>query len=200
MNVTTKITIPPTITGAASSAWLLDLTEVRKTSEVAQGKKDAALAMWLIEAPWAHPAWHSYSLVLVHLRPMGDGRETKMYLPGATHEVWLMAMHPECDRQAYVQGQAKMFDGTEKNIYLNPTNFAAQFIADSDETAMKRVRGAVERVCDGSLNPDTDYIRHWMYLFGDNMIKDKARAGQTRIITPGGEFIIPAAKGPQDLN
>lgn len=191
------ISISPHITGSVGRAWSCDLEALRqrigKSSE-----DDGTLAFWVIEAPWAHPIWHSYHMALLHLRPMADGRPTKFYLEGATHEIWLHALDPDGKRQPLIEGHMWGKDTCQP---LTPINFSSQFIEQSDDSAKARCEKAIQRICDGTLSPDTDYVRHWMHLFGDCMVKgDKKRAGETRIITPSGEIIIPAQPGPQDLN
>src|SRR5215831_4724961 len=91
IEVTDQITATPDIIGHHGRAWKCHLDEGRRIKD-ARPEDDATLAHWVIEAPWAHPCWHSYSLVLIHLRPMPDGRETKFYLPCASHEMWLYAL------------------------------------------------------------------------------------------------------------
>lgn len=195
----TPITDPITAVPAMhlqAKAWRVDLAEARTARKVA-AESDATLDIWIVEAPWAHPAWHSYGIVLIHLRPMPDNRPTKIYLAGATHEMWVYALDPREDRNVMLR--------TGGLAWLQPSNFAAQFIEPSDEAAQARIEKAVHRICEGKLSPDTDYIRHWMHLFGDHMIKDKARAGETRVIfeKPDGSadaLVIPPRRGPQDLN
>lgn len=187
------VSIAPTIDGPHGKAWAVDLDHARNILGV-RVEDDGTVAAWIVEAPWAHPFWHSYVIVLIHLRPMPDGRSTKMYLPGATHEMWLQALDPEHPRAPAISGNGPWHP-------LKPSNFGAQFIEEADLTAAARIRDAVQRICNGSLNPDTDYIRQWMHLFGDNMIKgDKKTAGETRIVTQQGEVTIPPVPGPQDLN
>lgn len=186
------VSIPPTLTGAHGRAWTCDLDAARRMCGVA-AEQDAMLASWVIEARWAHPFWHSYSLMVYHLRPLPDARPTKFYLAGATHEVLLYALNPEEPREPAIKGGP--------HDWLHPCNFAAQFIAADDAAAAARIEAAVTRIVNGTLSPDTDYIRHWMHLFGDNMVKgDKKRAGETRIIVAGDEIVIPPERGPQDLN
>jgi hypothetical protein len=181
-----QITSTPTFTGSAGRAWL--------THSPREPGDSADVASWVIEAPGAHPLWHSYFMMLIHLRPLPVPQQTIFYLGGATHEIWLYALHPDGSRQKRIDGYAEGCD------LLVPLNFAAQFIEPSDEVAVKRCEAAIQRVCDGTLSPDTDYIRSWMHLFGDNMVKDKKRAGETYIVTPEGVVTIPARPGPQDLN
>ena len=191
------INLTPTLSGSASRAWRCDLDALRKRHNRAP-EDDGTVAMWVIEAPWAHPIWHSYHMALIHLRPMPDGRRTRIYLEGATHEIWLHALDPEGKRQPLIEG---FMWGPETCQPLTPKNFAAQFTEPGDEAATARCEKAIQRICDGALSPDTDYIRHWMHLFGSNMLKgDPKRAGETRIITPAGEVVIPGRPGPQDLH
>lgn len=182
------MTAPVTIDGIAR-AWRMDLDAIRKFRHIS-ADNDGTLDMWLIEAPWANLAWHSYVIILIHLRPLPDNRSTKFYLDGASHEIWVYALNPDADRNEMLRtGQIR---------FLTPINFASQFIESDDDAARQRVEKAVRMICEGKLSPDTDYIRHWMYLFGDNMIKDKLHAGETRIITDKGEIVIPPQPGPQD--
>lgn len=157
---------PPAQYGPHGKAWLCDLKAARRKHGVTP-EQDATLDHWLIEAAWAHPIWHSYSLVLVHLRPLADGRKTLFYLPDATHEIWLYALDPEADREKAIA------DGTALGSWLAPKNFAAQFIEITDDLARERVRAAVQKICDGKLSPDTDYTSQWAALFGDNMLKER---------------------------
>ena len=154
----------PTVNGLAGRAWRCDLEALRGRLKVAP-EDDGTVVMWVVEAPWAHPLWHSYALVLVHLRPMPDGRPTKIYLDGASHELWLYALNPKCDRGKAVQGQAPL-------QWLTPVNFAAQLIEPSDTAAFARIHRTVEAICAGRLNPDTDARSQWTTLFGDNMMRD----------------------------
>jgi hypothetical protein len=51
--------------------------------------------------------------------------------------------------------------GIVDGAWLQPGNFAAQFIEISDELAGKRVRDGVQEICDGRLSPDTDARQAW---------------------------------------
>jgi hypothetical protein len=162
------IAAAPDISGSCGRAWKCDLAEGRRRMGV-RDEDDAALVHWVIEAPWAHPCWHSYSLVMVHLRPMADGRETKFYLPCASHELWLYALDPDADRGELL---ATAIVGS---CWLRPGNFAGQFVELGDADALARVERTVREICDGSLSPDTDFQREWVKRFGDNMIKREFR-------------------------
>jgi hypothetical protein len=190
------ITATPCFAGPSGRAWRCRPPLYREEPGFNEGE-DAHAAGWVIEAPQAHPFWHSYLMTLIHLRPLPVNRPTIFYLEGATHEIWLHALTPDGSRQKLVDGHSP---GGEASNLLVPLNFAAQLIELSDESAVKRCEAAIQRVCDGTLSPDTDHIRTWMHLFGDNMIKDRKRAGETLLVTPGGVVRIPARPGPQDLN
>lgn len=157
----------PTLVGKFGKAWDIDLARIRREVLKVPQDDDAALIASIVEAPWAHGAWHSYMFSLVHLRPMADNRPTIFYLEGATHELVIEAINPDYDRNEMLK--------TGKVYRLTPANFAEQFIAESDEAAIARVKDAIMLVVDGKLSPDTDYIRAWANLFGDNMIKKEYR-------------------------
>lgn len=161
------ISVPADITGPHGRAWTVDMVDwCRRIGK--DPAEFAQVAGWLIEAPWAHPLWHSYLLSVIHLRPMPDNRPTKLYLEGATHDLWLAALDPDHPRQAMIETGAVR--------QLRPLNFAAQFIAASDAAAMERAEHAVRLICDGRLSPDTDFTSAWVALFGDNMLRSAADA------------------------
>jgi len=159
------ITTLATIVGPETRAWQIDLTAARDRARLAP---DAVVAHWLIEAPWAHPVWHSYSIVCVHLRPQPD-QPLKIYMDGATHEMLVLALSPKGARQRLLEYAAFGCHGAPQ--YLTPINFAAQFIEITDELASDRVTQAVELVCTGALSPDQDHVSQWVRLFGANMIR-----------------------------
>lgn len=162
VEITDPIDAPPGISGPHGRAWHCDLDANRRHLNVSP-ENDASLVHWVIEAPWAHPAWHSYSLVLVHLRPLPNGFENLIYLPDATHEMWLHALDPSKDRRQLIAGH-------HAGHWMRPMNFAAQFIEGRDEEALVRIQNAVSDICTGRLSPDTDFRREWCARFGNNMI------------------------------
>lgn len=162
------IAVAPDVVGTRGRAWKCDLLRVRN----ANPETDATLVHWLIEAPWAHPCWHSYSLVMIHLRPLAGevaGGETKFYLPCATHELWLYALDPNKERESMIK------TGAVDNRWLRPANFGAQFTELNDEDALARILTVVTEVCNGELSPDTDHTRAWIKRFGHSMIKKEFR-------------------------
>lgn len=167
------VSMVPVVSGEHGRAWVCNLKAGRRELGIGDDV-DATLDHWVVEAPWAHPAWHSYSIVLVHLRPMADGRKTKFYIDDATHEMWVYAIDPQANRNKLIA------NGLVKGAWLHPGNFAAQFIEIRDELARERIRKAVQEICDGRLSPDTDYTRMWIERFGDNMMRDRPNARPPR--------------------
>lgn len=151
------VTTPPTITGPHGRAWRID--PVAR----ANGRPDAGVVAWMVEAPWAHPAWHSYAIVLISLRPIEGLPDPKIYRDGATHEMVVFALNPDESRQATLDG------GVFRQ--LTPCNFAGQFIEIEDGYAMQRIECAVLEIIHGQLSPDTDFRHAWINRFGDHMIK-----------------------------
>jgi hypothetical protein len=152
---TDPIDIAPTHIGGAGRAWEIKLPP---------HPDNGTVAAWIVEAAWAHPAWHSYSVVLVHLRPLAHGRPPIVHLKGATHEMWVAALDPSHSR-------APAIGGLEPAREMMPLNFAAQMIANSDAEAAARTFAAVAEICAGTLSPDTDFIRDWVKRFGDSMVR-----------------------------
>lgn len=148
-------------------AWRLDwAAKIRAMGH--DPEMDGGVAAWIIQAPWAHPLWHSYWLHIVHLRPIDRGEgpiPTKFYLEGASHEIWLHALNPEIPL-AEIVAEAKPHE-----CILTPKNFASQMILESDAAAIDLARDAARDVLEGRLNPDTDAISQWRARFGDNMRK-----------------------------
>lgn len=162
--ITDPIDLPPVLRGKYSSAWAVDLDAFRKGPGGA-GPNDASVAGWVVQAPWAHPVWHSYLVSIVHLRPLP--RQTVdliIKLEGATHEVFCYALCPEHPRLPLIKGEGPPYP-------LTPANYVGQFVAASDAAAMEQVEKAVQQICDGTLSPDTDFRRLWFALFGDHFYR-----------------------------
>lgn len=156
----------PTLNMPYGKAWRIDLPAVR--ARFGGEITDAGIDAWLVEAAWAHPAWHSYLVTLIHLRPMPGFKDPVLYHPNATHELLVQALDPDGDRDRLLEESTGWHCKT-----LEPANFAAQLVEISDDLARERVRKAVEMICAGDLSPDTDYRAQWVALFGDNMMKDR---------------------------
>ena len=154
----------PDLVGHLGKAWLVDLDAACKRAGKLKSES-CALDQWIVEASWAHPIWSHYWVSLMHLRSIPNTPDAMIYLEGATHEIGVVAIDPTHSVEAMVAG-GPIFS-------LDPSNFGAQFIEPDDAAANKRIRVAVELICEGKLSPDTDFIGQWIALFGDNMIKKK---------------------------
>jgi hypothetical protein len=157
------ISVAPVITGPKGRAWLCDIATRYRNLGITEADGRGDIANWIVEAPWAHPVWHSYQVVLLHLRPTTVDPSPMIHVPRATHEFWLQALDPQQPREPAILG-------TGPTYTLSPMNFAAQLVSAGDADAIARVEIAVRRICSGSLSPDTDFRRHWIALFGDGML------------------------------
>lgn len=137
---------------------------LRRTLRVEPGI-DATIRSWIVEAPWAHPMWHSYVIIVIHLRPM-PGIKTLFYVNNATHEIHLYALDPLVFRTGLIKG-----DVTYYPYCLTPINFAAQMVEKDDAAAVDKAFAAVRDICEGKLNPDTDARASWIERFGGNMVR-----------------------------
>lgn len=137
--------------------------------EASRAAKDdkAGLAQWIVNAAWAHPIWPNYCVTVIHLRDLpGQEKPANINLPGATHEVMVIALNPEHVPSLEPDAGLK---------YLTPLNFRGQFVAESDEAAVARVQKDVEDICAGLLNPDTDGTQQWVARYGDHCFKKEFR-------------------------
>lgn len=145
-------------TGVRGKAWDINLYVNP------DGSKRADVAHWVVERPDVHPFWHSYAVILFHLRPIDGLPPPYLARLGATHEFWLAALDPRVRRQSVIESGAIP--------HLRPANFASQIIAGSDAEAYGMIyRDVVKAICDGSMNPDTDFFTAWVEKFGDWMVR-----------------------------
>lgn len=163
-SVRDPVDLEPDIRGKHGRAWLHPTEQVRRMAP--EGTLDATVALWVVEAPYAHPIWHSYAIVVVHLRPVLGLRPAIKYLADATHEISVHALNPRAQRARMLRGPINPSE------WLQPCNFAAQFAVRTDEDAREAVKRTVMMVCSGRLSPDTDHQRAWVQIYGDNMLAD----------------------------
>jgi hypothetical protein len=149
----------PTFEGEHGRAW--------RIADHDPEPNESTIATWLIEAPYAHPVWHSYIISLAHLRQRGMPGPIK-YRDGASHEMILMALAPEGDRANLIKVGSFQSDTCTP---LMPLNFACQFANVSDDEARQTVEDVVHDVCDAKISPDTDFLRMWVKRFGGHMLK-----------------------------
>ncbi|MBY0559915.1 hypothetical protein [Hyphomicrobium sp.] len=165
------ISLVPQMTGRNIRAWRQDLATGYTSYDVPEDCRDV-IACWVIEAPDAHPVWHSYSLAMMRLDLILNPIR---YLRGATHEMQLQALDPRFPREPMIRG-------AEQGAFLSPMNFAAQLIKPSHEAAIAVLDDAVARICAGTLSPDTDDIRQWLTLYGDNCVALESRDSPSMVL------------------
>ena len=122
---------------------------------------------WGINAPGYHPLWHQYLLFLYDLTtPLKQA--SKIYLPGATHEMILYAVDPD---KPLPQPPEKLMPENNTSVrfgILTPANYGYQFRASNNATAQQRIQKLVDHIVQGTLSPDTDFRTHWdSVLFPD---------------------------------
>lgn len=112
---------------------------------------------WVLKAPWAHPLWHSYAVIIYDLTTKVDGLpDPVIYMEGATHELMVLALNPE----------KPVGPGLH---FLRPANHGYQFKADSNEAATARVIALLDEMAAGILSPDTDFRSMWDVRFRDGV-------------------------------
>lgn len=178
-----RLALPPAKQGPYGKAWRMDIAAIRAH----YGKQGAEICFWIVEAPWAHPMWHSYMLSAVHLRPCDGFPPAVVNLPGATHEVMLYALDPS---------RTPRLDRIPR--LLNPSNFHGQWIAESDDAAIAKVESCVDMILAGRLSPDTDFRREWIELFSaSNMRGPDIPPG---LVVAGPEGVVVVGTGKQNAD
>lgn len=147
----------PFYVGPCGNAYVLNLN-------AADMRSDEVASAWayaiIVNCPISHPWWPTCTLSIYSLGDVPGLPPAKIYLPGATHEIMLLALNPE--KEVHVDRPVSM---------LYPANFAAQMICRDDDEALEVIEKTARDCCDGILNPDTDGRQRWIARFGDNMIR-----------------------------
>jgi len=114
--------------------------------------KPSGLDPWLLHAPSAHPAWSWYWLTGCALRDFPDMPTAVITRDGATHEMMIWAIHPDCtpDPDAITAQRLSL---------LRPPNLVHQLVDITDEVAKKVMRMFVHAICDGNASPDSDFMQ-----------------------------------------
>lgn len=184
----------PELRGAAGMAWQYDIDAIsakrraRHPNE-AQPPRELSIASWLVHAPAAHPAWHSYSIYCISLRDVPGFPPAVIHLPGATHEVMVLALNPDFPMAV-----------DEQPRHLTPSNFHGQFIEPSDEAAAARIRAVVQEVVDGVLSPDTDFRQQWVERFSaSNFKRDKPLDDHLMLLPDGSVVAVGTGKAMTEM-
>jgi len=178
-----RLALPPAKQGEHGKAWRLDIAALRRK----HGKVGGELGGWIVEAPWAHPMWHSYVIAVIHLRPIAGFPPAVIRLQGATHEVILFALDPS---------HTPTLDNFPK--FLSPSNFVGQWIAESDEAAVAKMDACVDEIIAGRLSPDTDFRHEWIARFSASNMKGPDIPPGLVIAVPGGAVVIGTGKQNAD--
>lgn len=181
----------PTLAGDMGTAWMFDIDGMyakAKARNEPMPPRQLGLPSWLVYAPWAHPIWHSYALMVISLADVEGFPPAHINRPGEhpTHELFLAALDPGDPSKPRAR-----YALDEPAPMMRPLNFAAQFKEGSDAKCSARIRAAVEDIIRGRLNPDTDGIQQWIRCFGGGSIKgDVSTAGQTQMKAKNGRIEI----------
>lgn len=149
--------IEPWKQSAHTKIW--NVTEkAREVSPVAHPADDAALAVWLVHAPWMHLAWSWHYVGLIHLRDLpGQSKPPTLKFRGATHELFVCAVSPDI----------KVDPATCAGLrFLTPASIVQQFTAEDDAIALTTVEKLLQLCTCGSLTLDSDGRKAWSRLLG----------------------------------
>lgn len=164
--MTDRVDYPPQIQEKLGRAWCMNLRLHDRYHDGSDPLDAGSVDQWLIERPGANPLWHSYVMFLMHLRPIPGKPDARIYEEGRTHQMVLYALDPEADRNEMIERGFGLY-----SRLLDPVNFAAQITCESDELARDLIYDTVCRICDGRLNPDSEFRQQWIARFGDNMMR-----------------------------
>lgn len=130
---------------------------------------------WWVDAPWAHPVWSSYAVMLYDLTSQsGDGIQPTIHAQGVTHEVVVMALDPQ-------DAGYREWTSEKAPSLLQPPNHIYQFYAKNDTAAAQRIETLVQNIAQGKVNPDTDARQQWELMFADGVIAaDQSETTLTR--------------------
>lgn len=145
----------PELKGAHGRAWRGDLDEGMRA------KWPAALDLWLVHAPAAHPFWKYFIVSAVSLADAPNTPPAVVARPGATHELMVIALDP-----TFTPEQAWCSEGEERwsRFMLRPLNLAAQVVDLTDEQMNELAYLFVRACCYGQASPDDDHRGHNLAL------------------------------------
>ena len=103
---------------------------------------DATVADWFIRAPGQSPAWECYTLGVIHLRPIEGVKPAVVTLPGATHEVLVVALNPAREPTP---------TDVDSWEFLFPVNVCEQIHLPGDDEAVELARLCARAVVLGVL-------------------------------------------------
>lgn len=131
-----RMTEGKTLRGPAGTAIELHPVELDRPDQA------ATLATWWLECPGQSPAWSHYVLSIIHLRPIPGVKPAHVRVPGATHEVMLLALDPAKEPRP---------DDTATWSFLRPHNLMEQVQLPGDTEAVEMLELCIPLVLDGRL-------------------------------------------------
>lgn len=149
----------PDLSGPMGRAWALDMQAIA-AKQPDGPPPSVTVASWLVHAPFAHPVFPCYQIAAIHLRDVEGAQPAKIMLPGATHEVIVLALSPD---------QTLRLD--EMPQPLHPVNFMGQFVATDDQAAAAKIYSSVTEIVTGTLSPDTDHASAWVQRYSDSNLR-----------------------------
>lgn len=114
----------------------------------------AALRIYVLHRPDAHPMWHSYVLSLIHLRPIDGMPPPHLEHRDSSHELSLFALDPRAPLEA---------SKPETYRLLHPVNLLHQLRRVTDERAGALCDAFAKAIDEGAVNPDTDWRRAQLF-------------------------------------
>ena len=126
---------------------------------------------WIVTAPWAHPLWQQYALLLYDLTTPNGRDPATLYRPDVTHEMLVYALDPAVKVDAKVEpypGET-VVELNPLPRMLSPANFGYQFTASSDGAAQARLQQLVDEIYGQALSPATDWAGEWDRIFADGV-------------------------------
>lgn len=115
----------------------------------------AAIALWLLDCPFAHPVWHQWLLSLVHLREV-EGLPPPV---GRGHELVIFAVDPQIGLEPDVQLNTRA-------LMMPPIVLRFASYDGDDIGAEAHVESLVEATMRRELSPDDDCRRLWQARIG----------------------------------
>lgn len=142
--------VPPTLSGAAGRGWLCDMSSYKH----ARPDTQATIAMWVLNIPGAHPLWSWWGMAMIHLRPIAGVKPPCIDMPGATHELIILALQPN---EPVPDPRGPDFNFA----ILTPMDVAEQVKLETDAQAEELCTAAARACCEGRLSPDQDFRSAW---------------------------------------
>lgn len=146
--------IEPTHTGPAARAWKC---EWELDDDESRAREELDCGGWILHAPGSHPFWTWYLLMGTSLRETPTLPPSFRHFPGATHELIVLALHPEHEPPR----PTGKFSERGRLVYLMPPDQCHQTMHVTDEQFTEMVGLFAKAVAEGYLVPDQDHRQAW---------------------------------------